>query len=119
LNLLQIDYQLIKIIVGSGPWLGGRTLQSVGLYHSWKLIGSPGKITRLLSCDEQSLKSEFIESEFGFVVLRGFSASYSEHNKTDLYFICIPTLSGGCAHIPPDGRAHISQCSPSFVDNDR
>ncbi|KAK3245756.1 hypothetical protein CYMTET_44695, partial [Cymbomonas tetramitiformis] len=30
--------------------------QSVGLYHSWKKSGQPGKFTRLLSCSQESLK---------------------------------------------------------------
>ena len=29
----------------------------MGLYHSWKRAGSPGKITRLLSCEQDQLKS--------------------------------------------------------------
>lgn len=37
--------------------LGWGWAQSVGLYHSWKLAGSPGRITRLLSCTPEQLKS--------------------------------------------------------------
>ena len=31
--------------------------QSAGLYESWKKVGSPGRITRLLSCDEDTLRT--------------------------------------------------------------
>lgn len=31
--------------------------QSAALFQSWRAVGSPGRITRLLSCDEQTLST--------------------------------------------------------------
>jgi hypothetical protein len=53
---LTIRASDLKSGVECGLRLGGWP-QSVGLYHSWKRAGSPGRITRLLSCEEDQLKS--------------------------------------------------------------